>query len=92
MIVVDVETTGTNPLKHSLIDIGAVDFSNASNQFYGQCRIFQNAELSLYALELTGMAVEKLNDINKPTVEELVEEFIEWTKPIKDKTIAGQNP
>src|SRR3989344_2493483 len=34
MIVIDVETTGVIPTKHSILSIGAIDFNNPENQFY----------------------------------------------------------
>ena len=45
MIVVDVETTGVDARKNSIVSIGAVDFENQKNQFYGECKIWEGAEI-----------------------------------------------
>jgi len=39
MIVADIEATGLDPRKHSILSIGAVDFEHPERQFYGECRI-----------------------------------------------------
>ena len=45
MIVVDVETSGMDAYKHSLLSIGAVDFENPVERFYEECRIWDGAGL-----------------------------------------------
>ena len=54
MIVVDVETSGLDDEKNSLLSIGAVDFYNPKNQFYGECRVREGAEVNPEALEVNG--------------------------------------
>lgn len=39
MIVFDAETSGLDPEKASIVSIGAVDFNNPRDMFYGECRI-----------------------------------------------------
>ena len=34
MIVVDMESSGVEPHKYSLLSVGAVDFTNPDNTFY----------------------------------------------------------
>jgi len=58
MIMVDVETTGVDAKKNSIISIGAVDFSNPQNQFYKECRIWEGAEITQQALYINGFTKE----------------------------------
>lgn len=92
MIVVDVETTGLDSKKNSIVSIGAVDFLNPLNQFYEECRIWREAEIVQKALEINGFTEEEVRSPNKKTLEKTIKEFAEWLKHIKDITIAGENP
>ncbi len=56
MLIVDVETTGTEPEKHSIVSIGAIDFHNIKPHFYQECRIWEGAEFSLEALNVNGFS------------------------------------
>ncbi len=91
MIVIDVETSGTNPYKHSILSIGAVDFFNPERQFYQECQIEKDKEYTEEALNVNGFKKEDLNDPKKKTLEKVLNEFIEWMKPVEDKTIGGHN-
>ena len=91
MIVIDVETSGTNPYKHSILSIGAVDFSNPERQFYQECRIEKDKEYTEEALNVNGFKKEELNDPKKSSLEQVLNEFLEWIKPVEDKTIGGHN-
>ncbi len=92
MIIVDVETTGVDPKKHSLISIGAVDFDNPKNRFYTECKIFADAHIDPKALEINGMSEKEISDPTKITDKEAVEAFLAWTETTPEDTIAGQNP
>lgn len=92
MIIVDVETSGVNPKMNSIVSIGAVDFLDPENQFYGECRVWDGAETTEIALKISGFTIEQLRDPENKSVEELVSEFAEWMEPIENKTLAGQNP
>jgi DNA polymerase-3 subunit epsilon len=92
MIIVDVETTGTDPKKHSILSIGALDFSNPQNQFYQECRIFKGAKIDKEALKINGFSEREIKDQKKKSLKEIIKLFLNWTKNIKEKTIAGQNP
>ena len=37
MIVIDLETSGIDPMEHSILSLGAVDFDNPEYFFYGEC-------------------------------------------------------
>ena len=92
MIVVDVETTGIDARKNSIVSIGAVDFSNPQNQFYQECRIWKGAEIAQQALYINGFKTEQITDQNKMSLEEAVKSFITWAENIDEQTLAGENP
>ena len=92
MIIVDVEATGVNPQKHSLLSIGAIDFENPKRQFSGECRIFEGAHVSDEGLAVNGFTRAQIEDTTKQTDKELVEKFLEWAMESSDHTIGGQNP
>ncbi|GAB4147672.1 MAG: hypothetical protein OHK0017_09620 [Patescibacteria group bacterium] len=92
MVVVDVETSGLSPYKHSILSIGAVDFANPTNQFYGECQIFPGSEVDFGALKVNGFKQSELNDPLKQSLGELVYNYIGWLGKLEDITIAGQNP
>ncbi|MDP3698072.1 MAG: 3'-5' exonuclease [Nanoarchaeota archaeon] len=92
MIVVDVETTGLDPKKCSIVSIGAVELYRPENQFYTACRIFDGAEVSDIALKINGFSREELTDPLKPTLDSAVKSFLEWANKCTYKTIAGENP
>lgn len=92
MIVVDVETSGLDPQKHSIVSIGAVDFALPTCLFYQECRIFEGAMISEEALSVNGFTVEQITDPSKPSLEETIRAFYAWTDSCVDRTIAGENP
>ena len=91
MIVVDIECTGLDWDKHSMVSIGAVDFDDSKRQFYRECKIWEGAELSPRAMEVNGFTEDQVRDSNKPTPGEVLEEFIAWAKKGNDLILAGQN-
>lgn len=92
MIVVDIETSGTEPELHSILSIGAVDFDNKDDEFYMECRAFEGAKVEKEALEINGYSMEEVFDSNKKTEGEVVSAFLAWAKTKKDHTVGGQNP
>lgn len=91
MIVIDIETTGETPYLHSILSIGAVEFSNPRNQFYGECRVRQGAKITNIALRINGFKRKDVLDRNKKPQKKLLMEFLEWTNRIEDNTLAGLN-
>ena len=92
MIVLDIEASGLNPQKHSILSIGAVDFNNPKNQFYEECRLWDGAEVDPNALEVCGFTEQQIRDPKKKTVRKVLTEFVKWVKKIPEQTIVGQNP
>ena len=91
MIIVDVETSGLDPKTASLLSIGAVEFENPTNQFYGECALFEGAMIDEGSLAVNGFSHQAITDSNKWTVRTLLEKFQEWVGTIEDQTLAGMN-
>ncbi len=91
MLVLDVETTGTNPQVHSILSIGALDLKDPSNQFYGECRAWEGAKLEKEAAQINGIGEEAAIDPSKQTEAELVAAFITWAQTLDERTFAAQN-
>ena len=93
MIVLDVESTGLIPEKHSILSLGAIDFDEPENQFYEECRIWPGAEIEDTALAVNGFSREGAVSPEKQSEAELIASFIAWaTDRPRDRTLAAQNP
>jgi DNA polymerase III epsilon subunit-like protein len=91
MIIIDVEASGTEYAKHSIVSLGAIDFDNPQNRFYEECQIWPGAHVMDEALEVNGFSYEQITDTQKMSEAELVARFIEWTHGMSDRTLVGQN-
>jgi DNA polymerase III epsilon subunit-like protein len=91
MLIVDIEASGTNYQKHSIVSIGAVDFDDPSNRFYEECQIWDGAHIMDGALEVNGFTEAEITDTSKQTEAEIVQKFIEWSQSLPDRTLTGQN-
>jgi DNA polymerase III epsilon subunit-like protein len=91
MIIVDVETTGIDPAKHSIVSIGAIDFDKPERRFEIECSAFSGAHADPEALEIIGMTKESIFDVSKPTEAEAISKFKDWALEASDHTVAGQN-
>lgn len=92
MIVVDMESSGLDPLINSLLSIGAVDFEKPANQFYGECRIWPGAHIDKESLAVNGFKKDEIISDSKQTEKDLLNSFLKWTESCEELTIAGQNP
>src|SRR3989344_8742109 len=90
MIIVDLETSGADFKESSILSIGAVDFNNPDNTFYGECKIRENAKIDPKAMEVNGFTLEQINN-NPKSCEQLLKEFLNWALNIDDMTLAGHN-
>lgn len=91
MIVVDVEASGTEEYKHSIVSVGALDLANPSYRIYEECRIWDGAHVMDEALAVCGFSREEITDKKKQSEAELVHRFLRWAEPLEDRTLAGQN-
>ena len=92
MLVVDVEASGTEAHKHSIVSVGALDLANPTNRFYEECRVWDGAHIMDEALAVNGFTKEQITDPKKQSEADLVHAFMHWSKDLPEKTIAGQNP
>lgn len=94
MIAVDVEATGLDADKASIVSIGAIDLNEPTNQFYEECRIWEGAHITDEALAVTGFSREELGEgSGKQSEAGLVKSFIAWATDRPDNlTFVGQNP
>lgn len=92
MIVLDVETTGTDPVNHSIISLTAHDFFNPENRFHCECSVAPGCEIDEEALKVNGFTREQLARPELPTEAELVKHYSAWKETVYDQTIAGENP
>ena len=94
MIAVDVEATGIDAERASVVSIGAVDLDEPTNQFYEECFIWDGAHISDESLAVTGYTREEVSkESGKQSEAELIQNFIAWAmdRP-KTHTFVGQNP
>lgn len=92
MIVVDVETTGIDSDRHSIVSIGAVDFLHPEKRFYEECRIWEGALITDEALVINGYTREEVVDKNKQTLEDVLKKFFAWIAECDSHTMMGHNP
>lgn len=91
MIVIDVEATGIDPKKNSLLSIGAVNFHDPKEQFYKECYAFEGAEIDESAIAYCGFTMEQATDKSKLSEGEMVQAFFDWAKQFDEITLAGEN-
>ncbi len=91
MIVVDVEASGTEAKKHSIVSVGALDLANPSYRMYEECHVWEGAHIMNEALAVNGFTKEQILDTNKQSEADLIHRFLRWAEPLEDRTLAGQN-
>lgn len=92
MIVLDIEASGVDYNKHSIVSMGALDFDRPDDQFYDECRVWDGAHIDPQALEVNGFSEAEITDPGKKSEGEAVAAFFAWAKDKRDWTILGQNP
>lgn len=91
MIVIDIEASGLDYKKDSIVSLGALDFDNPDHRFYVECRIWDGAGYNEESLAVCGFTVEEITDPSKMPEGEMVRQFLEWSQHMADRTLAGQN-
>ena len=90
MIVFDMEMSGLDSSENGILSLGAVDFDNQDNIFYGECKLREGALVNKQALEINGFTLEQIKN-NPKSEKELLKEFLKWVPNIEDKTLSGHN-
>lgn len=91
MLIVDTECSGLRPDRHSIVSIGALDFRNPENRFYGECRVWDGAHIMEEALEVNGFTEAEVTDPSKQSEAELLTAFLAWSQDLPERTLTGQN-
>ena len=91
MLVIDVEASGTESHKHSIVSVGALELENPTNRFYKECRVWDGAHIMDEALAVNGFTHEQITDPKKQTESDLVHAFLHWADGVQDRTFAAQN-
>lgn len=91
MIVLDIEASGTNYQKHSILSLGALDFDNPTNRLYLECQAWEGAHIDDEALAVCGFTRAEATDDTKITEGQLIAQFLSWADGVEDQTLAGQN-
>lgn len=92
MIVLDVETSGLDAQKSSILSLGALDLDDPTNQFYDECRAWDGAHIDKEALAVNGFTHEEAMDPSRKSEADLIKAFIAWaTDRPQERTLASQN-
>lgn len=91
MLVLDVEASGTDYKKHSIVSVGALDLQNPSNRFYEECRVWDGAHIMDEALAVNGFTKEQVTDSSKQTEADLIHAFLQWSQGLEERTLGAQN-
>jgi DNA polymerase III epsilon subunit-like protein len=91
MIVLDIEASGTNYEKHSIVSLGAIDFSDPARQIYEECRIWDGAHIEDEAMAVNGFTEEEIADPGKQSEADLTHKFLAFALACPERTLAGQN-
>ncbi len=91
MLIVDVEASGTDPSKHSIVSVGALDLKNPTNRYYEECRIWDGAHIMPEALGVNGFTEAEITDPKKQSEADITHSFLHWSEGLEERTLAGQN-
>jgi DNA polymerase III epsilon subunit-like protein len=91
MIVIDIEASGLDYKKDSIVSLGALDLENPDRRFYKECRIWDGASYNEESLSVCGFTVDQITDPEKMPEGEMIRQFLEWSQHMGDRTLAGQN-
>lgn len=85
-VVLDIETTGTHPIRHEIIEIGAVFIENNNEIKRFNQLVCPKEAISEYITSITGIDNDLVKDA--PPIEEVMPQFIEFCE---DVPLIGHN-
>ena len=94
MLIVDVEASGVNYEKNSIVSLGAIDFvpdQGARRELYLECRVWDGAHINDEAMAVNGFTHKEVTDLAKMSEADLTHAFLAWALEAEDRTLAGQN-
>jgi DNA polymerase III epsilon subunit-like protein len=91
MIVIDIEASGVDYQKNSIVSLGALDFHTPENRIYLECQVWEGSHINEESLRVNGFTVEEITDNTKLTEAQLIAQFLSWADTVEDQTLAGQN-
>jgi DNA polymerase III epsilon subunit-like protein len=91
MIVLDIETSGLDIGRHGICQIGAIELENPENVFCEDCKIDEQDEILLTAMQVHGRNEAVLRDSTKQSQKQLILNFLKWTNTCKNKIVVGHN-
>ncbi len=81
LYAVDVETTGVNAQKNSIVSIGIVSLKYPHETLYEECRIWDGAVIEQGALNVNGFTGLEVIDPTKQSEAELIAKVCAWVGP-----------
>jgi len=91
MIVVDIETSGLNPMKNGIIELAAIKLESPEIFYHNYCRLDRDDEIDSKALEINGQTEEDIRSLRRPTQKQVLNDFFNWIKYFGEFYIAGEN-
>jgi len=92
MIVVDIETSGSDRVKCGIWQIGAINLNNPKDYFLQEARIDERDIIEDRILEKSGKTKKELMDKKKQSEKQLLINFFEWIEEKPMKNFLCQNP
>lgn len=90
MIIIDLETSGTDPKVHGIVSIGAVMIPEGK-EFYSEVQLLPEQVADPDAFAVNGYTEEQVRDPARPKLEDAMLEFHEWAKQASDKILSSWN-
>ncbi|MFK5920918.1 MAG: exonuclease domain-containing protein [Verrucomicrobiota bacterium] len=94
ILVVDLETTGLDANKHSIVEMGAVWLTGGVGEFQMDCQMWEGAKWDDRAADVHGLSMARCTNPVLPTEGEAILELLNWCEATQDEPVmlAGLNP
>jgi DNA polymerase-3 subunit epsilon len=92
MIVIDLETSGTDLVNCGIWQIGAVDFEDPKRIFLEEGHIDDKDKVSKEAMNIIGKTEKEIREKNKRSQKQLLKNFFKWCGKSKIKNYMCENP